>query len=1243
MKYKDLIQFDPLERVVQLTKSGEEAEARSLVSSYVISEMMADRLNNIVFKQLQFEEPNDNMGLFVVGNYGTGKSHLLSVISAIAADANMVQFVTNPNVAAAAKCIAGKFKVIRVEIGSVNTAFRDIIVHELETFLAAEGISFVIPSAADITNNKKWLEDMMTAFHAKYPDHGLLFVVDELLDYLRSRKDMELARDFGFMRELGEVCRDLRFRFIAGLQEALFDSTRFAFVSDSLRRVHERFEQVDIARNDVKFVVAERLLRKTPEQQKQIRSYLEQYAPCYDGMSARMDEFVKMFPVHPDYIDIFERIVSVEKRMVLRTLSVKMSQLLDKDLPEDCPGLIAYDSYWETLTANASFRTIEDVKRILDCTSILTTKIKTALKKNYQPMALRIINGLAVNRLTTGSIYNSVGITSEELRDTICLYDPCIKDLGGNPAEDLKTHIDFILKKIREAVSGQFITQNADNRQYYIDVQRVVDYDALIEQKAASLNDEKLDHAYFEALKIMMEVQDTPTKVSGYNIWEYNKIIWLDRKAPRCGYLFFGAPNDRSTAQPPRDYYIYFLRHFVPGKFKDEKKADEVFFKLAGADETLTTAIRNFAGALDLVAISSGSDKAVYEQKVHEYKNAVVKWLKEKNTAAFEITYQGQTKTLTNWLNGVSLRQLSGIGKDETLNFRDMINTISAYLMGAYFQEQAPNYPKFGALIGVQSRPQAVMDALRIIAGGHSKQGLQVLDALRLLDGNSNIATAGSMYAQKVLSMFRNRASGQVVNRDELIQYENRGEYFDLGGARLEIEYLVVVLAALVCTGEITLSVLGEKFDATKLELLASASLDSLVSFKHIEQPKEWNLPGLTALFDLLELPSGYASMVTQGKNEPVQELQSKIAELIDRIVRILAQIRNGLSFLGVDLLSVCKYTGAGERLSNLKDFLEYMQNFNAPSKLKQLKKSQEEIAAFRAAILMANTLGKLHDFMQSETQTASYLQAAENSLPAENAWIEKEQNLRRDMVTKLAAANNADEVMAILPEIAGNLQQLKKDYILTYTKLHQNARLTVANETKRNKLRNDTRIQTLRALSSIELMPRQKFQELADKLENMRSCSSLTDAALQNEPVCPACRYTPSREHVQGSAAEILRSIDTQIDDMLEDWTKSILNSLEDPVTKENLELLQADEKTAVQEFIAQKEFALPIDPQLVKALKQVLGGLQKVSINVRDLEAALQSGGPAKLDEIQQRFAGYIEKVTHGKDPNKTRIVLE
>ena len=44
MKYGELIQFEPIESVVQLRDAGRETAARQLVSTYVISEEMADRL-----------------------------------------------------------------------------------------------------------------------------------------------------------------------------------------------------------------------------------------------------------------------------------------------------------------------------------------------------------------------------------------------------------------------------------------------------------------------------------------------------------------------------------------------------------------------------------------------------------------------------------------------------------------------------------------------------------------------------------------------------------------------------------------------------------------------------------------------------------------------------------------------------------------------------------------------------------------------------------------------------------------------------------------------------------------------------------------------------------------------------------------------------------------------------------------------------------------------------------------------
>src|SRR5437870_1744054 len=137
--------------------------------------------------------------------------------------------------------------------------------------MSSEGLSFSFPADDQADSNKDDLSNMMDQFSQKYPNHGLLLVVDELLDYLRSRKQHDLILDLGCLREIGEVCQRIRFRFVAGLQESLFDNPKFQFVAESLRRVQDRFQQFRIIRQDVAYVVAERLLTKTDVQKAKIR------------------------------------------------------------------------------------------------------------------------------------------------------------------------------------------------------------------------------------------------------------------------------------------------------------------------------------------------------------------------------------------------------------------------------------------------------------------------------------------------------------------------------------------------------------------------------------------------------------------------------------------------------------------------------------------------------------------------------------------------------------------------------------------------------------------------------------------------------------------------------------------------------------------------------------------------------------------------------------------------------------
>jgi len=48
----------------------------------------------------------------------------------------------------------------------------------------------------------------------------------------------------------------------------------------------------------------------------------------YSGLNECVDGFVRLFPVHPDYIDTFDSVTVVEKRQVFKTLSLAIKGIL---------------------------------------------------------------------------------------------------------------------------------------------------------------------------------------------------------------------------------------------------------------------------------------------------------------------------------------------------------------------------------------------------------------------------------------------------------------------------------------------------------------------------------------------------------------------------------------------------------------------------------------------------------------------------------------------------------------------------------------------------------------------------------------------------------------------------------------------------------------------------------------------------------------------------------------------------
>ena len=658
-------------------------------------------------------------------------------------------------------------------------------------------------------------------------------------------------------------------------------------------------------------------------------------------------------------------------------------------------------------------------RAVIDCSNVLESRIEQALTRPaYKPMALRLIHGLSMHRLTTGDIYAPIGATAEELRDGLCLHQPGIEELGGDPADDLLSQVATVLREIHKTVSGQFISYNKDNRQFYLDLKKTDDFDALIEKRAEVLDAAKLDRYYYEALKRVMECTDQ-TCVTGYKIWQH-ELEWLDRKAARQGYLFFGAPNERSTAVPPRDFYIYFIQPFDPPNFKDEKKP---------------------------------------------------------------------------------------------------------------------------VLITRRNGEQAAQDALRAIAGqSRTKQATAVLDALELLDGGT-LDPYPSKYANHILGIAKGKGHGQVINRSELIQDVLGVAYLAPQSLRLEPEWAVVVLAALVYAGEL---------------VMAQQSVQTGLIF--------WR-----------------RNLIADEEN---QKLRTELEES--------------------------------------KSFLESLQPFNSPGKLKNFRYDAEEVKSHGAGLKALETVEMLQELMGELNQSVTYISQAEAVLPAESDWAAKAKAARDDILGQLDDPQKRSEA-SFRQKARRQLAGLKKDYLQTYLGLHAKARLGVNEDKRKAQLMNNDRLKRLDRLSVIPAIHQQQLIDFRDRLARLRSCFNLTEQDLRTSPVCPHCNFKPEAEPIKTPAG-------------------MLLTNLEDPTTKENLNLLKPKPRKLVDGFIKKRALPDNLDSEFVQAVKEALSGLIQVSVNTNDLRAALLSGGsPATLSEMKKRFEEYLDGLAKGKEPGKVRIILD
>ena len=1223
MKYSDLVSFDPIESIIQLTASNDHSEAVNLVKSYVMSDNMAEQINSNMLSQLCLDDVVDNKGVLLVGNYGTGKSHLMSVISAVALDASMLAHLRNKGFAQDAKIIAGRFEVIRIEIGAVTTPLREIIFSKVQQDFKSRGLDFDFPNASTITNNKETLTTMMQLFASKYPDKGYLIAVDEFLDFLGGKDDHAVRLDLGFMRELGEIVKESRLRVIFGVQEKLFDNPTLSFVSQTINRVRDRFEQVVIRKEDTAYVVSERILKKTDEQKAIIREHLQEFCSLYSNMSERMEEYVNLFPIHPSYIDVFNKIFIIENRHILANISKIISGILNDELSDDLPGILSFDSYWSFIRDNFSYRTDANIREVVEKSGQLEDIVNRSFPKQlYKPIAIKIIYALSVHRLTTGDIQIRAGLTSENLRDDLCLY---LRGLPDQSSDTLQSLVQAILKDVMTTVSGQFIDYDADNGQYYLDLKKDVDYDEKITQRAATIADDSLNKYFYDIIYYCLD-WDEREYVANFKIYEHT-LNWDSHHIFRKGYLFLGTPESRPTAQPPEDYYIYFVPPYGNTTFTDEKNGDEVFFVFKPNDD-FKNDLKLFSAACILRDLAEEKNKAAYQSKADAIKKRLTRVLSENKNTCFDVICGGVRKQ--------ALEVMKGRYKADN-PFKETIDLVASLLFEPWFAEKYPEFPVFKTTITIKNQAESIRRAFERFAGRKEQLGNTMLDSFGLIEGES-ITITNSKYAMYYAQILDTLPPGAVLNWSDI--YTEVFESYVDRKFKLSYALLPIPLLALVYTGRAVITLKnGVILSASNLDSIPKMNAMDIYEWKLIQKPKDLPLAELMRLFEILDLPEGLIRSES-SREAGVAKLMDKARELVSSAVSVKAKLDGDFSLWGEPLIAAhftAKYSDAAKRVQEM--FSNFHSRFNTVPKLNNFTYSRAEVDALFDDIAAINTVLEYDIFKSECKDIVNYLMNIEPA-PIGDELKQRIRNAK-DAFRKIRdeiANGKYGETAA--KELREEISAIKDSYIDFYFEEHRRRRLDVKAGKSKSDLINSTKYTNMGRMAGIEILSESKLTAIRSELAELKICIELTPEMLKTTPYCQKCLFQLGGTDPLVNGA--VDKIEDRLDSLMQEWTNTLLNTISDPLVLTQKAFLKPEQQKAIDGFLNARAIPEIVDTFFVGALIALLEGFDVITIDGEELLDKLSALGPCDLDAFNSKVGELVAGYAKGKDKSKLRIIV-
>ena len=562
---------------------------------------------------------------------------------------------------------------------------------------------------------------------------------------------------------------------------------------------------------------------------------------------------------------------------------------------------------------------------------------------------------------------------------------------------------------------------------------------------------------------------------------------------------------------------------------------------------------------------------------------------------------------------------------------------MSPRLLNKHFNEKHPHYPAFKDLnrpISKDNFDGMIKNALtRIVKPGQAnREGEAILTGLGLWAG-TKIDIQNSRFAQSILEKLAEKGGSVVLNRDEILYcHFVRDNLWYSSDYHLEYQLEFVVLVALVFTGRIEITINSTRMiNALTIDEALKLNNDDMSCFANVKSSKKIPGEAIRTLFESLGLPD---LTVELEKGETYIQIATKAKEMVDRAVKAKTLAATGIKCRNIALIPEEQVLAHQSALERLSATLDQIQPYNTIGKLKNFPFSSDKLKEIFSAYQLCSQIEQLYDRSQKFSKLVNYLVQARSFLaPDEQSLTVDIQNAIEQLPQKLSSSDKT-EITRYETTLKALIDRYADYYLTGYTRYRLSRESALQKEkimTSDNKRICDI-IRDADFLSALEYTNWLKIiTPLKEGDEN------ITKDRVKEEPYHD---FNP-KDHA-GKPVYRMADLEEQLQVILDKWIKAMRSIFKDPSVTGNLDMLDANEQTLVENFRnGTCDLTVANAPQLRKLIATLSKGIEKVELTAENIKSIFSK--PLTPNEAISAITDWINKLCEGKERSKIRMVLK